>query len=217
MTKFLFQPVKPFIINQRFGDDMACIAEDGSQKVTFKTNAQTCPVGYKSLYTLTDGHNGLDLSASRWQRCYNAQDGYVVEVSTEEARGLGVGLITKDKYWCDEIQDNCHFLVRYWHFIANDVHLGDYVEVGGLLGYCDSTGYSSGDHLHFELKPVQVLRYSGVVPSKWMNLSNKHLGAIDPLPYMENIYALDFLGVYKKTKELIAIFTDFLSDKLRKR
>ena len=213
--KFLFQPLKPFVINQKFGDDMACIALDGSQKVVYKQTAQTCPVGYKSLYTLTDGHNGLDLNAYRWQPCYNAQEGYVVEVSTEVARGLGIGVITKDRYWCTEIEAPAHFLIRYWHFIANDAHIGDYLKVGDLVGYCDSTGYSSGDHLHFELKPVQVLKWNGEVPTKWVNLNPKHLGAVDPLPYVENIYALDFAGMWKKTKELVAVFSNFLADKLR--
>jgi murein DD-endopeptidase MepM/ murein hydrolase activator NlpD len=194
---------------------MACISTDGSKKVTFKQNHETCPIGSKSLYSLTDGHNGLDLMAYRWQPCYNAQEGYVVEVSTEEARGLGVSVITKEKYFCNELGYSTQFIVRYWHFIANNVHVGDYVNVGDLLGYCDSTGYSSGDHLHWELKPVKVTKEKDGVPTKWTNLYEKHLGAVDPLQYTENIFALDFAGVWKKTKELIALTADYIADKLR--
>ena len=155
ITKFLFQPVKPFIKTQNFGEDKACVSLDGTKYVYKETN-QTCPVGFKSVYSKMKGHNGIDLVAKRWQKAYAMQDGEVVEVSTDETRGLGVSILTKDKYYCQETGTTTHFVYRMWHFIGNNVHVGDKVIVGTMVGYCDSTGYSTGDHLHIELKPVTV-------------------------------------------------------------
>src|SRR3990167_47109 len=123
--KFLFWPVKPFVVNQKFGEDNVCISLDGAGKLVWKQNTQTCPVGYKSLYSQTNGHNGLDLNAIRWQPCYASQTGIVWEVQTEVARGLGIGIVTDAKYFCNETGKDEHFTIRYWHFIALNVHKGD--------------------------------------------------------------------------------------------
>ena len=210
--KFLFQPVKPFTVFQGFGENQACIDIATGKKV-IACNGLNPPTGYKSVYSQMKGHSGLDVFAKRWQPCYASQDGIVEEVVTEEARGLGLGIITHDMYPCKETGLDEHFKVRYWHFIAMNVEKGDLVKVGDLIGYCDSTGYSSGDHLHFELKPVRK-NSKGV----WYNIlqDNGFFGAIDPTPYMEDIFALEFAGLWRQVKELVAKFADFFSDKMRK-
>src|SRR3990167_11093922 len=138
IEKFLYQPVSPFRVNQYFGEDRACISiTDGKTVISKDTNA-SCPVGYKSLYTQTKGHNGLDLQANRWQPVYAAHDGIVNEVQTETARGLGIGIVTDKKYFCKESGKEEHFKTRYWHFIALDVYLGEKIKVGDFIGYADS-------------------------------------------------------------------------------
>lgn len=215
---FLFQPVKPWYINQAFGDNKACInltTNVVTSKVPF-TNETVCPPGTKSVYSQMKGHNGLDVMAKRWQPVYSAQDGIVNEIETEASRGLGVGVVTNDKYFCNETGKPENFKIRYWHLIAIDVDFGEKVEVGTLIGYADSTGYSSGDHLHFEIKPVLVKDYENGVPVVSNLLQdNGYFGAVDPIPYMEMEFALDFAGVVKSFRELLARFNDFLADKLR--
>jgi len=203
--KFLFQPLFPWIPTQFFGDDKACVSTDGKTVVT-KENHGICPVGYKSLYSMMLGHNGIDINAYRWQPVYAAQSGRVDEVCTEVARGLGVGIRTlaPNGKW---------YRHRYWHFIALDVHNGDELKTGDLLGYADSTGYSSGDHLHFELKEVDF--YGRV-----LNQDNGYFGAVDPLPFMEEKFALDIKGIQSKIdliREKLAILSDAIADWLRKR
>lgn len=199
MPKQIFYwPVYPVSINQGFGEDKACVSADGKKTVN-KESWQTCPEGFKSLYSQTNGHNGLDLQASRWQPVYAAQDGTVVEVQTEEARGLGIGLIHS--------LDGRFYLTRYWHLAAIDIHLGDFVKAGFMLGYADSTGYSSGDHLHFELKECDA-------KGRVLNYANTHLGAIDPLPYM---IPVSDNGFKKSFAERIAQLVDKVADLLRKR
>jgi len=215
ITKFLFKPVNPFQITQNFGEDKCCVDKATFTKYIYKETSQTCPVGFKSVYSMMKGHNGLDLVAKRWQPCYAMQDGEVVEVSTEEARGLGVTILTNDKYYCEESKTTTQFVYKCWHFIANNVHVGDKVEVGSLLGYCDSTGYSTGDHLHIELKPVTVSFKKGKRQITNILQDNGYFGAVNPITYMENTFALDFAGFVKKFRELSARITDWMGDKLR--
>jgi murein DD-endopeptidase MepM/ murein hydrolase activator NlpD len=44
------------------------------------------------------------------------------------------------------------FVTRYGHFSSIAVGCGQAVQQGDLLGYCGSTGWSSGAHLHFEIR-----------------------------------------------------------------
>jgi murein DD-endopeptidase MepM/ murein hydrolase activator NlpD len=44
------------------------------------------------------------------------------------------------------------FVTRYGHFSSVVVGCGQAVQQGDLLGYCGSTGWSSGAHLHFEIR-----------------------------------------------------------------
>lgn len=204
--KFLYQPLTPFRINQGFGENKSCI--DLTTNKVFSKNpyldSTVCPPGSKSVYSNMNGHNGLDLYATRWQPIYAAQNGMVDEVSTEIERGLGVGIRTK-------APDGKWYRHRYWHLIALDVEQGDQIQTGDLIGYADSTGFSSGDHLHFELKEVDI---NGRV----LNQGNGYFGAIDPIPFMEPIFALEIKGLKSKIeliREQLAILTDKLSDWLR--
>ena len=217
IEKFLYQPVSPFRVNQYFGEDRACISiTDGKTVISKDTNA-SCPVGYKSLYTQTKGHNGLDLQANRWQPVYAAHDGIVNEVQTETARGLGIGIVSNEKRFFTESGKSNNYKSRSWHFIALDVHVGDKIKAGDLIGYADSTGYSSGDHLHFELKPVNILDYENGVPVCNNTLQNNGmLGAVNPLPYMENTPALKIAGVIRQIAELTAKVADFIADFMRR-
>ena len=216
--KFLYQPVKPFFVHQYFGEDRACLQIADGKTVIGKQTNETCPVGYKSLYSLTQGHNGLDLQAKRWQPVYASHSGLVTEVVTETGRGLGVGIVSDEYRYFDEIGRKARYKTRYWHLIAIDVHLKDKVKIGDLLGYADSTGFSSGDHLHFELKPVEVFATSpDGLTINYKNLSQAHLGAINPLAYMENTFALDIKPLLGRIAELMAKISTILADRLRGR
>lgn len=198
--KFLFQPVTPFIINQKFGENRSCINIFDNTVITCDGNNP--PQGYKSVYSMMRGHNGLDLHGWRWQRVHAACDGVVVEVSTDLARGLGVSLLHHE--------NGKHYVTRYWHLISMDVHLGDAVKLGQLVGYVDSTGYSSGDHLHFELKETDA-------KGNTLNVDNGFFGAIDPLPFMYPTFALTASQTITKIREKLALLTDKVADLLRGR
>lgn len=220
IEKFLHQPLKNFRIFQKFGENQACIEDKSGlnthKKVVGKVNG-ACPVGYIELYPklFLKGHTGLDCQAYRWQPIYSSCDGFVEEVQTEVERGLGIGIITDRKFPCIETGAEEFFKVRYWHLISLNVHKGDLIKAGDLIGYADSTGLSSGDHLHYELKPVK--RHSS---GPWVNVlqGNGYNGGIDPEPYMSDIFALNLPGInsiIKSLREKMALMFDRFTDFLR--
>lgn len=219
IEKFLWQPVSPFAVSQGFGEDKVCISNADNKTLVTKATPETCPVGFRSIYANTNGHNGLDIPASRWQRVYAAHDGIVTEVQTEIERGLGIGIVTSKKYFCQETGKEEHFKTRYWHFIALDVYKGEKVKVGDFIGHADSTGYSTGDHLHLELKPVTITSVNTEtgIPNYSNTLqNNSHLGAINPIPYLNNTSALQIAGIIRQISELTATVADFIADWTRK-
>lgn len=171
-------PVKPYIKNQNFGDSMACCEDNGlpvtQRKIVTKIGA-TCPPGYTELYPvlMMKGHTGMDMHAPDGIPCYyTAPDGIVEEIQTEPERGLGLGIITLERFLFIPCVvsgfsgGEYHAKTRYWHLKGFSVKKGDIVKTGQLIGWCDNTGLSSGSHLHFELKPVDKNSRG-----KWYNVS----------------------------------------------
>jgi len=218
---FIFRPITPFVLSQGFGEDKACI--DNSTGKVFAKNpyrdSTPCPPNSHSIYSFMKGHNGLDLSIKRWTAIYAATPGRVAELSTEPEKGLGVGIITDNSYYCEELGRSVRFHMRYWHNAANNVIVGDRVMLGDLIAWADNTGYSSGDHLHFEIKPVNVLEVDITkCPIRWTNIlqNNGYFGAIDPLPYMNKMYVLDAVSVIKSIRMKLANIVELLAELIRK-
>lgn len=131
------------------------------------------------------GHNGLDIVCEDKTPVYAAHDG-IAYTGKDSKEGLGVVLITKDERQYGS--DLAFFKTIYWHLASWNVIDGQEIKVGDLLGYADSTGFSSGTHLHFGLKPVAK---RGEEPWQWWNLeqANGYGGAIDPTPYFNGQFA----------------------------
>jgi len=170
MTPIFFRPVDPWFIAQPFGTNWVCINDSTRELVGVDHTTGLCPAGTRSVYSSMRGHNGLDIPTKRWQPVYAAREGTVVEVETEVSRGLGVGVY-------HDLGSYGKWKTRYWHLAAINVHLGDRVETGQLLGYADSTGYSTADHLHFEVKPQ-------LAPNVNAEPDNGYFGSVDPLPLL---------------------------------
>lgn len=196
MTKLtLSYPLYPYYLNQAFGDNNACIENNSlpisQRKVISKPESTTCPVGYIELYPLLNmkGHTGADIMASHGQPLYHCgPDAFVEEIQTEVERGLGLGLITIDKYAFagGEYQAK----IRYWHLQNFTVKLGDKVKRGQLIGHTDNTGVSAGNHLHLECKPV-VQDPRALPEIRFINVEqrNGYFGAIDPVQFFDGNYA----------------------------
>ncbi len=141
------------------------------------------------------GHNGLDCFATHGQPVHASHDG-MAYYETDSNQGHGIVLRTNEPY---EYEGKVvYFKTIYWHFCdpvkepqhkspIPDDGQGHPVKRGDILGYADSTGLSTGDHLHWGLKPQLQNEANGA----WVNTdqNNGYLGAIDPTPYMDGTYA----------------------------
>lgn len=203
----MFYPVKPVHLNQGFTGNAAYYQANGVNIV---------------------GHNGYDFSAFHGQPIYAAHAGTAYYEKDDDA-GDGVVIVTDDKY--EYKGKEVFFKSIYWHMcdpgveskyaspifkIAGGVNTGRgvHVNLGDLIGYADSTGLSTGDHLHFGLKPIVIghAPMSGDAPDigigDYVNVepNNGYLGAIDPGPYFNGFYATDapaLLSFYEKAAAII--------------
>lgn len=185
-TKEFFQPLSPFIITQKFAENKACV------DIATGTKVITCdgtkpPKGYKSLYG-PGGHKGIDLRATHGQPVYNACRGIVNAIDTNPKTGLDVKVLSE--------VGGKKYLHVYEHLLGYQPKVGDSVKTGDLIGWADNTGYSSGDHLHFQ---VDEMVGSKRVP-------------VDPLSLMEPVFALQFAGLWRQVQELIAKLAELVAD-----
>ena len=90
-------------------------------------------------------HIGLDYACRMGDPLYAADNGVVTIAGWNGSYGILI-----------EVNHGNGFVTRYAHFSDIIVGCGQAVYQGQLLGYCGSTGWSSGAHLHFET------RYNGV-------------------------------------------------------
>ena len=87
------------------------------------------------------GHIGLDIAAKMWDPIVAAADGQVV--FAEWGGGYGnLVILEHDAGWSS----------YYAHFTEIAVDVGQEVRQGETLGGAGTTGYSTGPHLHFELR-----------------------------------------------------------------
>ena len=129
----------------------------------------------------TDGHNGTDIAAPRNTPIYAPHDGWIVE---QKNKGTGYGLritmrIESDgKYYMSIFGHQDHFeQPGEWEYNWYDKNHP--VKKGDLIGYVDSSGFSTGHHLHWGL-------YEMTSNGATINLQNGYGGAIDPMPFVKD-------------------------------
>lgn len=189
MSKHFFQPVSPFIINQSFAENKACV-DIATGKNVITCDGTKPPKGFKSLYGAA-GHKGIDLHALHGQEVYAACSGVVAFIDTEPKTGLDVKVVSEF--------EGKKYRHIYEHLLGYNVKVGQTVTTGDLIGWADNTGWSSGNHLHFQVE-------------LWIN--NKWV-PVDPLPLMEPIFALKFAGMWRQVKEIAAKLAEYLADRAR--
>lgn len=171
------------------------------------------------------GHNGIDFFAYHGMPVYAPMDGTAYYEEDADS-GHGVVIVSDKPY--DYKNGQAFFKCILWHFCdpekepkyASPVYLalgkkinsgvGTPVKKGDLVGHADSTGLSSGDHLHFGLKPITSGKVTDVGDAtdvgigEWENLegSNGYLGAIDPTPYFDGTYVVNTTTPLVFTRDL---------------
>ena len=87
-------------------------------------------------------HKGLDIAAPYGTKIYAAESGTVTSAGNKY-NGYGN---------CVIVSHNDGNVTLYAHMSSIAINYGDYVVKGQLLGYVGSTGNSTGNHLHFEVR-----------------------------------------------------------------
>lgn len=100
-------------------------------------------------------HNGVDLAAPLGTPYYATHDG-IVEIAGDNGGGYGNEIMLDNGNGIETI---------YGHGSVLFVHVGDHVYAGENIGLVGSTGFSTGDHLHYEIHVDKKL--------------------IDPIPFMK--------------------------------
>jgi murein DD-endopeptidase MepM/ murein hydrolase activator NlpD len=99
-------------------------------------------------------HTGLDIGVDAGNPVRAGQAGRVTFAGGDPCCGLG--------YWV-EVNHGDHYSTRYGHLMRPPIVLpGDFVTQGQTLGFSGNTGFSTGPHVHFEVRfdgiPVDPLR-----------------------------------------------------------
>lgn len=89
----------------------------------------------------TGFHTGLDIAAPLGTQIVSAEDGVVVHVGWSG----GYGNLVK-------VQHDNGALTYYGHLSGYNCSVGQRVKRGQLIAFMGSTGYSTGPHLHFEVR-----------------------------------------------------------------
>lgn len=114
---------------------------------------------YTVTRTLGGAHNGADMVCAALTPIY-AVAGGVVRVSSESYYGYGVGIVI------DSVVGGQRVSTTYGHMTygTRQVQVGDTVAPGQLIGLVGSTGRSTANHLHIEVKVNGTL----VEPVGWL-------------------------------------------------
>lgn len=112
-----------------------------------------------------NGHNGIDFGIPVGTSIRASADG-VVKVVAWDKLGYGNYVILD--------HNNNEFLTYYAHQEKTNVKVGDVVKTGAVIGFSGNTGFSTGPHLHWELR----------IPGK-INPGFKN--CFDPLKYLVGI------------------------------
>lgn len=218
----IYRPIRSNNKGQAFGASKACVQlnASGNPIRPFRVIAKPgflCPIGYTSFYEVIGllGHNGEDWSAYHGEPSYfevDAEDPAVQWYSKEASDlegGLGVDVYSKGLVYLDKLpmqagpqarefwkthDRKIRVKFRKWHF-KDGVKDTD-VKMGELLGHCDNTGSSSGDHLHKSMKFVDEF-------DQTMDTDNGYDGAVDESIYYVNKFVLDVLGLEEEKRTLI--------------
>lgn len=105
------------------------------------------------------GHNGIDYQVPEGTKINACDYGIVVKIDTDINFGL---YITIQHDWGKSI---------YAHLNSTNVKILQKVKAGKSIARSGKTGFTTGPHLHFGIKPHNP------------DLTNGYLGYIDPTPF----------------------------------
>lgn len=128
------------------------------------------------------GHNGLDFSFKKGTPIVAPCKLWINRVANSD-RGYGFHIWTETE--TKELNgDSVKLEICFGHFDKIIAEPYQWYEEGDILGYGDSTGFSTGHHLHFGIRPLIRLSSGDF---KQMFIDNGYIGYIDPEPFLPKI------------------------------
>lgn len=209
----IYRPILSNRLCQRFGENLAMAKLDNESEPIRPFIIRTIPPtgipdGWVSFYKVLgmEGHNGEDWGTYHGEPlffpvdCEQANGWYSKEASDLDG-GLGVDVISNDPISING--KTSHVKFRFWHLKEawKDID----IKFGELIGYCDNTGASSGDHLHWGMK---LCDKDGNATEPF----NGYYGGMDFSPYFENHFVLDVIGVISKGLTAIQLAHKVIAD-----
>ena len=113
------------------------------------------------------GHNGIDFRVKIGEPVYAICNGVVEYKNDPSGYGKYVKLTSTAK----------GTIYIYGHLSGYGANNGATVKKGDIIGYGGNTGFSTGPHLHFEVRPPSARKDNG------------YFGAVDPIPFIQ--YSID--------------------------
>lgn len=210
------RPVRTARITQKVGENKTCarVNSDGSFVTPYQTIPRlggSCPSGYDSLYKNYKGHTGTDFATYYKEPIYfNFLDSGVTweaKPTWSSSGGHGVFVRSLEPVSFDALPKLCggslrmverqyqklggklYIMVYYGHLHSVGVRDGDTVTAGTFLGYADSTGASTGHHVHYSERISDISN-----PFFWLDGDNGYAGVHDFSQWYEDVYILDALS-----------------------
>ena len=190
----IYRPVRSNRLSQKFGENKACISSITGRVYTSVDGV--CPLGTIRLYQdklHMKGHNGEDWGLVTGEPVgfpVDAPDSvrWVAQTHVDRDGGIGVDVFSLDPH---PILGYIKF--RFWHLKKVNVHDGQSVRFGDVVGFGNSTGLSSGPHVHWNVK--QTTATSTTKFGNTLNRGNGYYGAVDMRQYFDyqNIFVGDVL------------------------
>jgi len=185
----ILRPIKTNRLAQGWGESKACGKwVDGKIQVVSKVDG-VCPAEFVDLYAGIlgmNGHNGEDWAAWHGEPLYfPVEEGeWRIQTEVDSAGGIGINVISKEPVALDAYYGYIKF--KFWHLLKPLVADGETVKFGQLIGFCDNTGLSGGDHLHWSMKKCD----ENGTPSE---RNNGYYGAESFEEWYQNEFVIDFL------------------------
>lgn len=114
---------------------------EGKLKISSKYGTRVHPVTGEKIT-----HTGIDMVAKNGETVMSAEDGIVTFADYNAQDGNAIEIMHENK------ATNEIIYTYYAHLSKIEVKEGDVVEQGDKIGEVGSTGYSTGSHLHFEIR-----------------------------------------------------------------
>lgn len=128
------------------------------------------------------GHNGLDLA---FRRGCPITAPYKLYVTYTDESDVGYGLNLFAETESKQIDGVGYYLeFCFAHFKTITAKSYVWYDKGELLGFGDSTGFSTGDHLHFGIRPYKNL---STTTSAQIYPNNGYKGYVDPEPFLPRV------------------------------